>query len=110
MVRFPAIDTAKNQLHVEPVLSSKDLINPEVDHIGVMAHAAWLEASTRSKIDMIEEEPEPEPELERHVTVVDLSEPSSPNDPPVTVKLKSDWRIDHLMTFEVWNRSGVSKV
>ena len=78
------------------MLSSKDLINQEVDHIGVMAHAAWHEASTRSKIDIIEEEPEPE--TEKHVTVVNLSEPA---DPAVTVNLKADWRIDHKMTFEV---------
>ena len=34
---------AGRELGVEPVISSKEMSDPEVDHLGVMAYAAWLE-------------------------------------------------------------------
>ena len=34
---------AGKELGVEPVISSKEMSDPEVDHLGVMAYAAWFE-------------------------------------------------------------------
>ena len=34
---------AGRELGVEPVISSKEMSDPEVDHLGVMAYAAWFE-------------------------------------------------------------------
>ncbi|KAI0234474.1 Filamin-C [Lamellibrachia satsuma] len=36
-----AMDVSQQQLEVKPVIDAKDMVNPEVDHIGVMAYAAW---------------------------------------------------------------------
>ena len=34
---------AGKELGVEPVISSKEMSDPGVDHLGVMAYAAWFE-------------------------------------------------------------------
>ena len=34
------IDASKT-LGIEPVISAKEIADPEVDHLGVMAYAAW---------------------------------------------------------------------
>lgn len=43
------MDESQRALGVDPVISAKDMMNPEVDHIGVMAYAAWHEAKMRVK-------------------------------------------------------------
>lgn len=35
------MDVSQAQLSVEPVIPPKDMVNENVDHIGVMAYAAW---------------------------------------------------------------------
>ena len=32
---------ASRSLGIEPVISAKEIADPEVDHLGVMAYAAW---------------------------------------------------------------------
>ncbi|KAK2190476.1 hypothetical protein NP493_78g00027 [Ridgeia piscesae] len=36
-----AMDVSQHNLEVMPVIDAKDMVNPDVDHIGVMAYAAW---------------------------------------------------------------------
>ena len=31
------------EVGVEPVISAKEMADPEVDHLGIMAYAAWFE-------------------------------------------------------------------
>ena len=35
------MDVSQHNLEVMPVIDAKDMVNPDVDHIGVMAYAAW---------------------------------------------------------------------
>ena len=37
------MQVAENQLSVSPVITSKEMADPEVDHLGVMANAAWFQ-------------------------------------------------------------------
>ena len=34
---------ASKQLNIEPVITAKEMADPEVDHLGVMAYAAWFQ-------------------------------------------------------------------
>ena len=70
-----AMTASKRDLDVEEVLSAKQMMNPEVPHIGVMAYAAWHkhvlpveapveEEPPQPEVVMVEAIPEPEPEPE----------------------------------------------
>ena len=37
------MECAQNSLAIEPVISAKEIADPEVDHLGVMAYAAWFQ-------------------------------------------------------------------
>ncbi len=40
---FAAAIDASRGLGIEPVISAKEIADPEVDHLGVMAYAAWFQ-------------------------------------------------------------------
>ena len=41
---------AKQQLAVEPVITAKEMADKDVDHLGVMAYAAWFQRALLSKV------------------------------------------------------------
>ena len=64
-------------LGVEPVISAREMADPEVDHLGVMAYAAWFEhLKPRGSISVPVVVPTPPPSPVRA--------PSPPPPPPVT--------------------------
>ena len=74
MLWFSGMDAAK-RMGVDPVISAKEMADPEVDHLGVMAYAAWFQNYSRR--DGIDGPPSPAP------LPVAVSPPLPPPPPPV---------------------------
>ena len=62
-------------LGVEPVISAKEMADTEVDHLGVMAYAAWFQRAKNRK-------PEPRKVKIEKVVPVAAPAPPPPQQPP----------------------------
>ena len=69
---------AAKALGVDPVISAKEMSDPDVDHLGVMAYAARLQALTPKKILTEKIPPPPLPKAVNHSAPV----PPPPPPPP----------------------------
>ena len=82
---FPAMRVSENSFGVPPVITARDMADPEVDHIGTMAYAAWHRlASPQPFVPEPPRAPTPEP------IVVAPPPPPSPTPPPSPAFVPSD--------------------
>ncbi len=96
---------AKDQLGVEPVIDADHIVSEDVDHLGVMAYAAWFQASTRNERPPEPSDPPPTPPplrvpphvIEEPAPVI----PQSSARPEVDVIVVESWRIDASNTIKV---------
>ena len=96
---FSAMAVSESQLGVPSVLSAKDMINPEVDHIGVMAYAAWHRHAKAGPVPpssppppvVVAAPPPPPPPV-----VIPVPEPAA-----VGVTIVENWHVDRTTTITV---------
>ena len=84
------MDASKRDLGVEPVLTAKQMVQPDVPHIGVMAYAAWhrhVEPSEEETEEIIPAPPliisELPPEPATPEVVIEEEESEAEEEPPV---------------------------
>ena len=68
--------TSAKQIGVEPVISAHEMADQEVDHLGVMAYAAWFEHLRPRKPVVIAAPPSPP---------VQVIRPRTPTPPPPAI-------------------------
>ena len=49
LLTFPGIDGGI-RIGVQPVIPAQEIADPDVDHLGVMAYAAWFQYSTPNQV------------------------------------------------------------